>query len=95
MKPEESTLLTIVAESALERSLVAELDRLGVSGYTISDARGRGRRGRRSSGWEHSGNIRVEVLCDGETATRIAQLLREQYARDFAMTTWRQAVTQE
>ncbi len=95
MNPEENTLLTIVAEAALERSLTADLDRLGVSGYTILDARGRGRRGRRSSGWEHTGNIRVEVLCDRETAARIAGVLREQYARDFAMTIWRQEVTLE
>jgi hypothetical protein len=92
MNPAENKLLTIVAESALERSLVADLDRLGVGGYTITDARGRGSRGRRSSGWEHTGNIRIEVLCDGEMAGRIMGLLSEQYARDFAMTTWLQEV---
>lgn len=89
----QDKLLTIVAESALERSLVSDLDRLGVGGYTIIDARGRGTRGRRSSGWEHSGNIRIEILCDGEMASRIARVLREQYERDFAMTTWLQEVT--
>jgi hypothetical protein len=93
MNPAENQLLTIVAESALERSLITDLDRLGVGGYTITDARGRGSRGRRSSGWEHTGNIRVEILCDSEMATRIMGLLREQYARDFAMTTWLQDVT--
>ena len=61
MNPPEDKLLTIVAEAALERSLVADLDRLGVGGYTITDARGRGSRGRRSSGWEHSGNVRIEL----------------------------------
>lgn len=93
MKPAEEKLLTIVAESALERSLVADLDRLGVGGYTIIDARGRGTRGRRSSGWEHTGNIRVEILCDGEMAALIARHLSEQYSRNFAMTTWLQDVT--
>ncbi len=93
MNPAENKLLTIVAESALERSLIADLDRLGVGGYTITDARGRGSRGRRSSGWEHTGNIRVEILCDAELADRIVRLLSDQYARDFAMTTWLQDVT--
>ncbi len=93
MKPEENKLLTIVAESALERRLIADLDRLGVSGYTSADVRGRGSRGRRSSGWEHTGNIRVEILCDSDMAGRIMELLSEQYARDFAMTTWLQDVT--
>lgn len=92
MNPAENKLLTIVAESALERSLIADLDRLGVGGYTITDVRGRGSRGRRSSGWEHTGNVRIEVLCDGEIADRIVRLLSEQYARDFAMTHWLQEV---
>ena len=92
MNPPEDKLLTIVAEAALERSLVADLDRLGVGGYTITDARGRGSRGRRSSGWEHSGNVRIEILCDNEMAGRILRLIGEQYARDFALTSWLQDV---
>lgn len=78
-------LLTIVTEAALEASLGEELRTLGATGYTIVNARGRGSRGVRDAGWSSSGNIRVEVVCDDDTAERIATYLRENYYRDFAM----------
>lgn len=79
-------LLTIITEAALEGTLTRDLERLGAHGYTITDARGKGRRGVRSAGWEASSNIRIEVLCDAETANAIATHLRENYYRDYAMT---------
>ncbi|MEO0997422.1 MAG: transcriptional regulator [Pseudomonadota bacterium] len=81
----ERKLLTIVTESALEASLGEELRTLGATGYTIVNARGRGSRGVRDAGWSSSGNIRIEVVCDDDTAERIASYLRENYYRDFAM----------
>ncbi len=33
-------------------------------GYTISDAQGRGTHGWRASQWTHSGNIRLQIVCD-------------------------------
>ena len=41
-------LLTIVTEALLERELLAEFEALGVRGYTITDARGKGGRGTRT-----------------------------------------------
>jgi hypothetical protein len=79
-------LLTIITEAALEGTLVRDIERLGANGYTITDARGKGRRGVRNAGWEATSNIRVEVLCDAETAVAIAAHLREHYYRDYAMT---------
>jgi hypothetical protein len=61
-------LLTIVTEAVLERELIAELDALGVRGYTITDARGRGGRGTRKSDWAQEGNIRVEIVCEPSVA---------------------------
>ena len=40
-------LLTVVCEASLERTVVADLGRLGARGYTIIDARGHGVRGDR------------------------------------------------
>ena len=54
-------LVTVITEANLERDLVRELDALGVAGYTVSDARGRGDKGLRASHWGHSSNIRVEI----------------------------------
>ena len=87
-----ATLVTVVAESTLERSLIGDLDRLGISGYTISDARGRGGHGLRGSGWEHASNIRLEVLCAPELAGQLVEHLRHRYEKDYAMTIWSQTV---
>lgn len=86
-------LVVVVAEAALERMLLDDLERLGATGYTITEARGSGSRGRRTSGWEHTSNIRLEVLCDGATADRITRHLRERYESDYAMTIWVQDAT--
>ncbi|MBK1735167.1 transcriptional regulator [Halorhodospira abdelmalekii] len=78
-------LLTIVSETAIESRLVADIERLGAHGYTVTDARGKGHRGVRSSAWEANSNIRIEVVCDEATADTIAEHLRTHYYADFAM----------
>ena len=78
-------LLTIIAEAALESTLVRDIDRLGAKGYTITDARGKGGRGVRDAGWEASGNIRVEVIGNPDTVKTIAEHLQQHYYDDYAM----------
>ena len=78
-------LLTIVTEAALERELLAEFDALGVRGYTITDARGKGGRGRRQSDWTQEGNVRIEIVCEPALAERVAMRLRERYYEHYAM----------
>jgi len=86
-------LLTIVTEAALERELLAEFDALGVRGYTITDARGKGGRGRRQSEWAQQGNIRIEIVCDAPLAERVAARLRERYYDHYAMILFLQDVS--
>ncbi len=78
-------LLTVIAEAALEHALVRDVERLGANGYTITDARGKGKRGVRNAGWEASGNIRLEVVCDEEKAAAIAAYLQQHYYANYAM----------
>lgn len=78
-------LLTVITESALETHLIADIEKLGAHGYTITDARGKGGRGVRNASWEASGNIRVEVICDEITADAIAGHLRQRYYDNYAM----------
>lgn len=78
-------LLTVVCEASLEDDLVADLATLGASGYTITDARGRGARGVRDAAWPPGANIRVEVLCDERTAAAIVAHLEARYYADYAM----------
>lgn len=79
-------MLTIITEAALETTLVRDIEKLGAHGYTISDARGKGRRGVRSAGWGPSSNIRIEILCSEERASAIASHCRDHYYDDYAMT---------
>lgn len=78
-------LLTIVTESALESTLVHDLEQLGVTGYTISDARGKGTHGIRSASWDANSNIRIEVISSSETANAIAEHLQQHYYSNYAM----------
>lgn len=78
-------LLTIVTEAALESVLVKEIERLGAHGYTITDARGKGSRGVRDAAWGENSNIRVEILCDAQTADTIATHLQTHYYDSYAM----------
>ena len=81
-------LVTVITEANLERDLVRELDALGVAGYTVSDARGRGDKGLRASHWGHSSNIRVEIVCDTSLAERVLARLREKYYAHSALVRW-------
>lgn len=78
-------LLTVVTEASLERRLVEDLKDLGARGWTITEARGQGHRGKRALDWEHGGNIRLEVICDAALADRIVAHLREIYYDHYAM----------
>jgi hypothetical protein len=86
-------LLTIVTEAVLERELLEEFAALGVRGYTITDARGKGSRGTRQSDWAQDGNVRIEVVCEPALAGRVAARLRERYYDHYAMIVYLQDVS--
>jgi nitrogen regulatory protein PII len=84
--PDDSRrLITIVTEAILEVELCEILERLGATGYTVTNARGSGHRGIRDAGWSSSSNVRVEVVCNEEVAQRITNHLRDNYYDDYAM----------
>lgn len=85
MQPQSRKLVTIITEAVIEKELLQELAQLGVSGYTITDARGKGHRGVRNTAWEHGANIRLEVVCDDRLAKAIADHLKERYYENYAM----------
>lgn len=87
-EPARRKLLTIVAESALERPIVEELKRRGARGYTIVAARGEGSRGVRQGSWDQNGNVEFQVICSEETARSIMNGLYDRFYADFAMVAW-------
>lgn len=78
-------LLTIVCEAAFEITLLRDLESLGARGYTVTDARGKGSRGQPDATWGPHANIRVEVLCNAQTASAICDALRERYYANYSM----------
>ncbi len=82
---ERRTLLTVFCEASLEPLLVRDMDRLGVGGYTISDARGKGSRGVRDASWDEARNIRVEVICARAQAEALLAHLQARYYANYAM----------
>ena len=78
-------LLTVVCEASLERAVVADLERLGARGCTITDARGHGAHGERDGLWPPSANIRIEILCDLAVAEAIALDLKSRYYKQYSM----------
>lgn len=86
------TLLTVVTEAALERDLLESLDRLGVHGYTLTDARGRGTRGYRGAGWQPDTNVRLEIVCTAALARTVVEHLQTRFSDHYAMFIWLQDV---
>lgn len=85
MADKNRVVLTVITEASLESRLIATLESYGVSGYTITDARGKGKRGRRSGGWDMERNIRVETICTADVADKLSQELQDKFYRDYAM----------
>lgn len=81
------TVVTIVAESALESRLVGDLTAAGVPGYTVTPAHGAGVRGQREGNIQ-GGNIRVETVLPHETAVAILAMLQEKYFSHYACVAW-------
>ncbi|MBW8469996.1 MAG: transcriptional regulator [Thiobacillus sp.] len=78
-------LLTVVCEAALETTVLRDLEALDARGYTVTDARGKGSRGQRDATWGPHANIRIEVLCNAQTASAICKALRERYYDNYSM----------
>jgi hypothetical protein len=85
MSTNNRKLLTVITEAALESLLIKDIERLGVKGYTITDARGKGSRGVRNAAWDANGNIRIEVISDASTVDTLADFLRDNYYDNYAM----------
>lgn len=85
MKHHTRKLLTIITESAIEGLIIEDIERLGAHGYTVSDARGKGKRGVRSSSWDTNSNVRIDIVCDEPTADAIAAFMQRRYYDDYAM----------
>ncbi len=81
------SLVTIVAESVLADRLIELLRQHGASGYTVTDVRGEGSRGRRV-GEIPGDNVRLETVVAGDVAGTILDALAERYFANYAVVAW-------
>ncbi|WP_018140719.1 MULTISPECIES: P-II family nitrogen regulator [unclassified Thioalkalivibrio] len=85
MQSDDMFLLTVMAEAILEEMLIDEVRSQGAAGYTVTDARGWGKHGKRRGNWRQGGNIKLEVIGSAELCDRIAARLKEQYEADYGL----------
>ena len=87
----EKTLITIVAEAALEARLLEDLQRAGIRGYTVTSAHGAGVRGGREGDLE-GGNVRIESVATEHVAQEFMSHLRNHYFQHYACVAWLHSV---
>jgi nitrogen regulatory protein PII len=64
-------MMTIITEQNLEKSIIHDLEGLGIEGYTIVQARGKGDSGVKSGTWMNDSNIQIELILDDSLAVKI------------------------
>lgn len=89
---EKRTLFTVITEAVIEETLLRDLEKLGVHGYTVSDARGRGSRGVRGGAYDATANIRIEIICSRTLAESAAKHIQVNYYANYAMVAFLQDI---
>ncbi|MDP3606009.1 MAG: transcriptional regulator [Polaromonas sp.] len=89
---EKRTVLTVITEAGMEKTMLRDLKQLGVRGYTVLDARGQGGRGVRDAAWGEAANIRIEVICSRALAETVLQDFLTRYYDNYAMVAFLQDV---
>lgn len=77
------TLLVIIAEAVLEKSLVRDARARGAQGWTVAEVHGAGREGVREGAWEADRTIELRLICDEAVADAIAEHVLAVYAPHY------------
>ena len=77
-------LVTIVTERILEDRLTRKLVELGATGYTLTQATGRGSRGVRASEWEGP-DTKIESLVSPDVAQAVVEHVAGAYFEHYAV----------
>ena len=85
MTKHPKTLLVIVAEAALEKSLVNDIRERGAQGWTVMEVHGAAREGVREGAWEADRTIELKVICDEAVADTIAEHVLASYAHNYSV----------
>ncbi len=84
-------LVTLVAERLLRDRLLEAVQRLGATGYTITDVHGRGTRGVRHNALDGP-SVKLEVIVPLEVAEAIVEHVAEAYFQYYSVIVYVQEV---
>ncbi|MDH5537945.1 MAG: transcriptional regulator [Rhizobacter sp.] len=84
MSDNQTKLVVLICEEALEPIVLPEFLAAGAKGYTVCDARGCGTRGVRDARWL-SANVRIEALCREPVARRIMEMIETRYSDNYGL----------
>jgi len=70
-------MMTIITEQNLEKVILNDLEDLGVEGYTIVEARGKGDSGLKSGTWMNDSNIQIELILSDELGKDIYNFISD------------------
>jgi nitrogen regulatory protein P-II 2 len=76
--------VTIIGDETVKYRILAEIEKLGATGYTDCPAHGKGARGIRPRHAEPA-NAKIEVIATSEVATRILEHVAQNYFDNYAM----------
>jgi hypothetical protein len=79
------TLLVIVAEAALEKTLVREARERGARSWTVAEVHGGAREGVREGSWEADRTVELRVVCEPEVADAIAAHVLAAHAPHYSV----------
>lgn len=92
MNKHAKTLLVIVAEAVLEKSLVRDAQQRGAQGWTVSEVHGAWREGVREGDWEADRTIELKIICDDTVADALAEHVMATYAAHYSVALYFSAV---
>lgn len=79
------TQLVIVAEAALEKTLVREARERGAQGWTVAEVHGGLHEGEREGRWEADRTVELRFVCEPEVADAIAEHVLATHAPHYGI----------
>jgi nitrogen regulatory protein PII len=81
----QKKLVTIITESSLEATLIKELKKMGLKGYSIMESHGEGSHGLRNGEWDQNRNITIQIVCEEELGYQMLDYVLKHYHEDYAL----------
>ena len=83
------TLLTIVTEAVLERTVVREARERGAQHWLVTEVLSAGSKdGVREGGWTAERTVKIQLICEPAVADAIAEALLAGYSEHYSLAIW-------